>query len=400
AANGTWSVDVPALADGAYSFTASLTANGSVVTSQPLALTIDTTADAGVPTTLTVLPTADGIIGASEAATVAFTIAGLDAGTSGIVTFTDGAHTLAVPVTADGAYVADLSAFNGTVTSTLALSDAAGNTADIVGNPVPVVTGRPGAPTIGGISDDTGIGGDGITTDTTPTVTGTAELGSIVHVTYTGATGPQVLDVPVGLDGRWAAQLPTLADGAYTITATATGPGGVESLASAPLSVTIDTVLDAAPAATLTAAANTGPFDATEAAGVGLTVAGLDPGTTGTALFSDGFHVVSVPITGNGPVVADLSSLNGTVTATLALTDVAGNSGTLPTGLALVVDTVAPQGSAVADLAGGPTVASFTYAVGFSETVANVTANDFVLTGTNGVTAEVTSVTGSGGSYV
>ncbi|MCJ2081040.1 Ig-like domain-containing protein, partial [Methylobacterium sp. J-090] len=47
-----------------------------------------------------------------------------------------------------------------------------------------------------------------------------------------------------------------------------------------------------------------------------------------------------------------------------------------------------------------PTVASFTYAVGFSETVANVTANDFVLTGTNGVTAEVTSVTGSGGSYV
>ncbi|KQP07727.1 hypothetical protein ASF28_11410 [Methylobacterium sp. Leaf99] len=401
AGDGTWSVEIPTLTDGAYSFTASLTANGNPIgTSQPLALTIDTTADGGTAATLTVAATADGIIRASEAVAVTFTVAGLDAGTSGIVTFTDGAGALDVPVTADGAYVVDLSALNGTVTSTLALSDAAGNTAAIVGNPVPVFTARPGAPTIGGISDDTGIRGDGITSDQTPTVTGTAELGSLVHVTYTGATGPQVLDVPVGLDGRWTAQLPTLTDGAYTLTATATGPGGIESLASAPVTVTIDTVLDAAPAATLTAAANTGPFDATEARGVGLTVAGLDPGTTGTALFFDGFTTVSVPVTGNGPILADLSSLNGAVTATLALNDAAGNFGTVQTGLALVVDTVAPLGSAVADVAGGTTVASFTYAVTFPEAVANVTANDFVLTGTNGATGQITSVTGSGGSYV
>jgi hypothetical protein len=90
----------------------------------------------GASTTITVDDTADHRINPSEATHVAYTVAGLDADASGTAIFTDGTHTVTQQVTAAGNFTVDLSALSGTVTSSLALGDSAGNTAHITGNAV------------------------------------------------------------------------------------------------------------------------------------------------------------------------------------------------------------------------------------------------------------------------
>ncbi|WP_279595376.1 beta strand repeat-containing protein, partial [Methylobacterium sp. J-090] len=403
-AAGQWSVALPVLGDGPYTLSATLTdgANTVLGVSTNHALVIDTTADAGAPVVLAVSGTADNLVNAAEAMAVSYTVAGLDAGSTATAHFVAGALVKDVPVAADGTFTVDLSGFDGVVATSLIVGDLAGNVATIPGNSIRVATAVTTQPSVAAVLNDTGVDGDGITSETTPVLSGTAEAGSTVSVVVNGPAGPVTVQTTTGPGGAWTASVPNLADGAYTVTASATGASGLPSPASSPFALTIDTSADTAPLVAVQFASADTRLGAGEAGNVGFTLTGLDTGSSGTIAFTDGVTTVSVPVGTNGTYTADLSSLSGSVTAKAILADVAGNTVTadlsLPAGL--TVDTVAPLGSAVADLAGGPTVASFTYAVGFSETVANVTANDFVLTGTNGVTAEVTSVTGSGGSYV
>ncbi|MCJ2081855.1 beta strand repeat-containing protein, partial [Methylobacterium sp. J-090] len=432
AANGTWSVDVPALADGAYSFTASLTANGSVVTSQPLALTIDTTADAGTVATLTVDPTGDHRINASEAGTVAFTIAGLDPDAVGRVTFTDATHGMTSMDVGNGTYSADLSGFSGPVTSVLTIQDAAGNTATRTGTlvtvdavapmgtatPSPqggsgattftyavtfseavanvtaddfVLTGTGGAsgrvgsvavdgtgylvtvtdvagtgnlslglaatadiadafgnratlsatpravdvggapqpaPTlITGFGDDTGVRGDGITADATPALSGTAAAGGTVTVAYVEAGVSKSVSAPVDATGAWTVAIPALADGSYSFTASAVTAGGAPSGTSGPLTVTVDTVADAVPLVSLTVDGPAGGvLTPAQAAAVTFVVAGLDPGSAAAVTFTDGSHTVRVEAGADGSYHADLSGLTGPVTSAFVVSDAAGNN--------------------------------------------------------------------------
>ncbi|KAB1069599.1 Ig-like domain-containing protein, partial [Methylobacterium planeticum] len=302
-ADGTWSLTLPTLADGDYSFTASLaTAGGTPIgTSAPLALTIDTGVDAGTPTTLVVDGTADGLINAAEATAVAYTVAGLDAGTSGTITFRDGIRATEVAVSQNGTFAVDLSGFSGPVSANLALRDVAGNAATLAGNTVSLATGAPGAPVITGLADDTGTLGDTLTADTNPTLSGLADPGSAIRLDFTTAAGPQFVETVAGASGAWTATLPLLPDGAYAVTASARDAAGNASVASAPFPISIDAT--------------------------------------------------------------------------------------------------APAGTAGADTAGGLTAETFTYTVSFPEAVANVGAEDFSLTGTNGATGTIAGVTGSGGTY-
>ncbi|WP_238298740.1 Ig-like domain-containing protein, partial [Methylobacterium soli] len=250
--DGTWSLTLPVLPDGAYSFTASLTAaNGTAIgTSAPLSLAIDSSVDADVPTTLVVDGTPDGLINAAEAAAVSYTVAGLDAGTDGTITFSDGIRSVDVAVSENGTFTVDLSGFNRAVSANLALSDAAGNAASISGNTVTLATGLPGAPVITGLADDTGIPGDGLTADTTPTLTGAADPGSTIRLDVTTAEGPISVETRADGTGAWTATLPSLPDGAYAVTALAIDAAGNTSVASAPLPISIDAT---APAGTASA---------------------------------------------------------------------------------------------------------------------------------------------------
>ncbi len=116
--------------------------------------------------------------------------------------------------------------------------DAAGNTgaASSVLNIV-VDSAAPAVPTIDSFSTDTGTVGDGVTSDNTLTLIGSAEANSSVKV-YDGAT----LLGTTGADGAgaWFYDTSTLPNGAHSFTAIASDAAGNESLASAPLNLTID----------------------------------------------------------------------------------------------------------------------------------------------------------------
>ncbi|MFW1782746.1 beta strand repeat-containing protein, partial [Acinetobacter seifertii] len=216
----------------------------------------------------------------------------------------DGTWTLAdntLPVLADGPH-----------TITVTATDPAGNvgTTNAV---VTVDTTAPNAPVIDPINASN-------------PVTGTAEPGSTVKVTFPDGSTATVV---AGPDGKWTVPNPgDLTDG-QTVTATATDPAGNPSL---PGSAVVDAV---APTVTVTTALTN---DSTPA----LTGTVNDP-TAKVVVTVDG---VNYPATNNGdgtwtladntlPVLAD-----GPHTITVTATDPAGNVGT--TNAVVTVDTTAP----------------------------------------------------------
>ena len=112
---------------------------------------------------------------------------------------------------------------------------------------VTVDTAAPAAPSITSFTTDSGTVGDGITNDNTLTLTGTAEANTTVKV-FDGAT--LLGSVVANGSGAWSYTTAALANGAHSLTATATDAAGNTGAASAALSVTIDTVAPAAPSIT------------------------------------------------------------------------------------------------------------------------------------------------------
>ncbi|HXG78205.1 MAG TPA: Ig-like domain-containing protein, partial [Methyloceanibacter sp.] len=98
----------------------------------------------------------------------------------------------------------------------------------------------PSAPDLVAGSDSGSSNSDNITNDDTPTVTGTAEAGSTVTIYDTDGT--TVLGTGIATGGTYSITLSTLSDGAHTLTAKATDTAGNTSVASAGLTVTIDTL--------------------------------------------------------------------------------------------------------------------------------------------------------------
>ena len=123
--------------------------------------------------------------------------------------------------------------------------DDAGNDADLSGaaaNPSGILrvdTLAPTAPAVPVLApaSDGGTMGDGLTNDATPTLTDTAEPGSTVTV-FDGATalGTAMADGA----GQWSfTPVAALADGAHSLTATATDEAGTDSSASLAMGLTI-----------------------------------------------------------------------------------------------------------------------------------------------------------------
>jgi len=89
---------------------------------------------------------------------------------------------------------------------------------------------------------DTGDPGDGITQDSTPTISGTGGTpGEIISLYDGNGTSPVGVAV-VGGDGKWSVTpAAPLSGGVHSLTVTTTDMGGNESGRSQPLSVTVDT---------------------------------------------------------------------------------------------------------------------------------------------------------------
>ncbi|MDX9749042.1 MAG: Ig-like domain-containing protein, partial [Paludibacter sp.] len=116
------------------------------------------------------------------------------------------------------------------------------NKAIIIDTSVPSA---PSSPDLATGSDTGSSSTDNVTSDNTPTFTGTAEANSTVTVisSVNGTLGTTTADG----SGNWSYTAGTMTSGAHNITATATDAAGNTSSASSSLSITIDTTAPSAP---------------------------------------------------------------------------------------------------------------------------------------------------------
>ena len=229
------------------------------------------------------------------------------------------------------------------------------------------------APSITAFSTDSGVVGDGITNDATLTLTGTAEANATVKV-FDGATllGSAVANG----SGAWSYTTAALANGAHSLTATATDAAGNTGVASAALAVTIDTTAPVAPSITAFS---------TDSGVVGdgitndntLTLTGTAEANSTVKVYDGATLLGSAVANGSGAwsfTTGTLSSAAHSFTATA--TDAAGNTEVASAALAVTIDTHVP---AVTESLAGDT--------GISSTD-KITSND-TLTGTGDANAVV-----------
>ncbi|MDD5298624.1 MAG: Ig-like domain-containing protein, partial [Rhodocyclaceae bacterium] len=230
-------------------------------------------------------------------------------------------------------------------------TDLAGNVSGTFQNTGAIVIDNtvPNAPAITGYTPDTGVVGDGITSNTQPTFSGTAEANATVNLTITknGAAFTSTT-VAANASGAWSYHPATaLADGVYAMTATATDAAGNTGTASNTATVTIDHTAPAAPAIT-------GYTPDTGVVGDGIT-SNTQPTFSGTA---ENNATVNLAITRNGAafatttVVANGSGAwsyqpgtalaDGVYAMTATATDAAGNTGTASNTATVTIDHTPP----------------------------------------------------------
>jgi hypothetical protein len=231
-----------------------------------------------------------------------------------------------------------------TYTASASVADVAGNTSAAVASATLAFDNVVVTPTLALVLD-TGINGDGITSNGTFQATG-LEAGATVVEYSTGA-----LDVNGAL--IWSTVIPTAAEGPNTVLVRQTDAAGNVSLASAPLNFTLDTILPATPSISLTTDSGTPGDGVTNSASVNLV--GLEGGTTAVAYR---VYAGATPPAGPAtwtPVVptgvllnqftptgaAGAALADGAYTVEVLQTDLAGNISTSGA-LAFTLDTAPP----------------------------------------------------------
>jgi hypothetical protein len=264
------------------------------------------------------------------------------------VTVFDGATNLGTTAaTAGGVFsfvdvrvLADASSHSYTATATDAFSNTGAASSALS---VAIDTSAPAAPVITGFATDTGTVGDGITSDTSLTISGTAENNSTVNV-FDGATN--LGTATASGTGAWSfIDVRTLANAsAHTYTATATDAAANTGVASAVLNVAIDTAAPAAPVIT-GFATDSGTLGDGLTNDTSLTVSGTAEANSTVTVFDGATSLGTATATGAGAwSFSDGRTLaNAQVVAyTAYATDAAGNVGGLSTALNVTIDTVAP----------------------------------------------------------
>ncbi|UHM89485.1 Ig-like domain-containing protein [Rahnella victoriana] len=374
AAGGGWTVNIPAdalanVANGTYTLTATVTdaAGNAGTATAPVTVTAD---PAFLPTIDIDLFAGDGTLDGAERTnpqTVSGTTTNVEAGQLVIVTV--GGIEYEATVQASGAWSVSIPAGtlqtlqNGQATIEVSVADKAGNPA--VNSEDFTVNSALGGVTINPITGDnkidateagTGFDISGKTANVPEGTDVTVKLGTATYTTQTDADGNWTVNVPSG-------DVANLADGTshVIVTTVTTDQGEVTTTQDLGIYTTL-------PQPTLNTPFGDGLLSSAEAAtdqtltgktgltGDGQTVTVTIDGTpyTGTVA-TDGSWTVTIP-------AADLQGLGeGTNTITVAVTDAAGNTGTLPgsvdvdfTPPALSLDLVATDNVINAAEAGAP----------------------------------------------
>ncbi|WP_277977771.1 Ig-like domain-containing protein [Pantoea endophytica] len=407
--NGAWSFTTATLAEGAHTFSVTATdAAGNVNTPVTTTLIVDTTAPVAVTNLvvtndITNTPVANGASTNDTTPTLSGTTEA-----NGIVTVYDNNTVLGTAVAdAQGvwSFVSPTLA-NGTHPLSVTVTDAAGNVGPrSAATSVVIDTVAPTASTLVITNDvtNTVVPSGGSTNDTTPTLSGTAEVGSRVSI-FDG--GNLLGTVTVGSGGTWSFTTAALTQGTHPLSVSvADGAGNVSGTTSA--SVIIDTV---APAA------------------VTNLVAANNNGSTAVTIPNNGITNDSTPLlTGSGEVGARISVYDGAVllgtttvgsngtwsfistalnngphTLNVTATDAAGNvSPTVST--TLTIDTVAPVASTltITDDAGSTpvTLANGAYTRDTTPVLSGTAEVGAILTIFDGSNALGSVTVGAGGAW-
>ncbi|WP_413677158.1 Ig-like domain-containing protein [Prochlorococcus marinus] len=248
-----------------------------------------------------------------------------------------------------------LSLNNGTI------KDSAGNNATLIlpspgtanslgaNNQLIIDTTPPGAPSFSSTSATT-------TSDTTPTITGSAEAGTRVNlyrnlIILPGHNDPKqdidyvvaqlLTKILIGSDTAdnndvFSITSSTLSDSTYSLTATATDNAGNTSTASSTLSITIDTKAPSAPSSLTTSATTTS--DTTP------TITGRAEAGSTVKLYSGTTILGSHAADNNGAFSITSSTLSdSTYSLTATATDNAGNTSTESSPLSVTIDGTVPS---------------------------------------------------------
>lgn len=350
ATGGSWSKVISALTAGTHSIVARATDGAGNVSADSNAKTIvvDQTA-----------PAAPAITNPATSPTYAKTTTPTIAGTAepgSSVTVYDAAAPVGTATT-DGGGAWSLTTSTllaGSHTLTAKATDLAGNISPASsGKTIIVDTTPPGTPTI-----TTPVLSSIVTSDTTPTVAGTAEAGSIVNVLDGNVVvGTVVADG----SGDWSIDTSTLSQGSHTITATATDAAGNVSVASAAKTIVVDTDTPDAPVISTPASS---PYYTTD---VTPTVGGSAETGTTVKLY-EGNTLLATATASGGSWSVDTSTLpEGPHTLVAIATDGGGNSSAASAAVTIIVDNTTPS-VAISVPDNGSTVNTATPAVIFTVT--------------------------------
>ncbi|MEY3042522.1 MAG: hypothetical protein RLZZ174_1604, partial [Pseudomonadota bacterium] len=258
--------------EGAVSISARAQNDGAPLASAPTSasVTVDTIVDGAQPATLTL---ADTLIGAAEADAVSFTVAGLDSDATAVASFTDGTTTVTANITKDGAGTVDLSGLtDGAIISSLAISDAAGNTATVTGTSVTLDQAAPATPTVA-FATETGATA---TLSSDKTLAISAEAGGTVTVFINGEAAGTATESAT--PGAYTFELDQ-ADGPFAVAVQVTDAAGNSSALSTAKSLTLDTAAPDAPVLSLTQDTGRSSTDFITNNG-SITVSGLEAGAS------------------------------------------------------------------------------------------------------------------------
>ncbi len=211
---------------------------------------------------------------------------------------------------------------------------------------VTIDTKAPSAPTITSYTTDSGTVGDGVTNDATLTLTGTAEANATVKV-YDGTT--LLGTATANGSGAWSYTTAALASGPHSLTAKATDAAGNTGVASAALSVTIDTTAPVAPtiASFSTDSGTAGDHITNDAT---LTFTGTAEANSTVKVYDGTILLGTATANGSGAWTYTTAALsNGAHSLTAKATDAAGNTGAASAALSVTIDTVAPSAPVIAN---------------------------------------------------
>ncbi|MBO6496559.1 MAG: Ig-like domain-containing protein, partial [Roseivirga sp.] len=313
----------------------------------------DLTAPSGYSVTLN-----DALVGNAEVSTSTFTFAGAEIGTTYNYTVSSsnggtnvtGSGTIATAT--DQVTLADLSGLNdGTLTLSVTLTDASSNVGTAATDDTVLDTTAPVAPNVTSISDDTGSSdSDGITSDNTPSVNGTAEANAIVEV-FVGGTS--VGTTTADGSGDWTLAYTgtnPLTDGTIVVTANATDAAGNTGATSTAVNVTIDSTAPAA--ATFSGITNDTGVSSSDAIindMSSVTISGMAEANATFDLTFNGVTYSGLSVDGSGNWSLDISNAlteDATETVSVTITDAAGNTSAAAT-YDITLDITAPEAPTV-----------------------------------------------------